>query len=259
MTQINQSELAKLKTLDQQILWAVVSLVRSNTDPQNVFLSDNAAIRQETARGLVNYKVEQDEQGRGQFAFTALMPIHEQQPLLSGQDITETIKTYSGWALNSQTVEEPTGEHGFPAVALPPFVLCLEQALFYWVRIAEAVGRMIRYANKTTEPGTVELDLTNGTPVLGGVLPILVTDETSIGGEVSQYEDSTPIYEGFSPWIQEIFDRLIPTGGSGIPADTAIDTSGGYSPRTIETLPQCKEHDPKVTQFADNLPELLRK
>jgi hypothetical protein len=259
VTVINQSELAKLKTLDQQILWAVVSLVRSNTDPNNIFISDNAAIRQDEARGLVNYKIEPDEQGRLFFAFTALMPTQIKQPLLSGLDITETIKTYSGWALNSQSVAEPDGEHGFPAVGLPAYILCLEQALFYWVRIAEAIGRMIRYANKATEPGLVEVDLTDTSPVLLGVGKISAGGAGTIAGEVAQFDDTPAIFDGFDEYIKDIFDSLIPTGNSGIPSESAIDTSGGYSPRTIETLPVCKEHDPAVIDFTDNLGTILSK
>jgi hypothetical protein len=259
MTVINTTELAKLKTLDQQILWAVVSLARSNTDPNNIFISDNAAIRQDEARGLVNYKIEPDDQGRLFFAFTALMPTQVKQPLLSGIDITETIKTYSGWALNSQSVAEPDGNHGFPAVGLPAYVMCLEQALFYWVRIAEAIGRMIRYANKATEPGVVALDITDVSPVLTGLRQIAGGGVDTIAGEVQQFDNPPSVYEGFDEYIKDIFDSLIPTGNSGIPSEASIDTSGGYSPKTIETLPVCKEHDPAVTDFTDNLGTILSK
>jgi hypothetical protein len=259
MTVINRSELAKLKTLDQQILWAVVSLVRSNTDPNNIFISDNAAIRQDEARDLVNYKIEPDDQGRLFFAFTALMPTQVKQPLLSGIDITETIKTYSGWALNSQSVAEPDGNHGFPAVGLPAYVMCLEQALFYWVRIAEAIGRMIRYANRSTTTGEVSIDFTDISPVLNGVTEIAKDTTGSIAGEVLQFEYNAPIYQGFSDYIKDIFDSLIPTGNGGIPSEASIDTSGGYSPKAIETLPVCKEHDPAVTDFTDNLGTILSK
>jgi hypothetical protein len=266
MTQINLVELAKLKTLDQGIVWAALSLTRSNKHRNNVWYSDNASIRQEVAKDLSNWTIQQDPQGQGNFSFTAIMPLLDEEPMQSKVDICEIIKSYSAFLLNDQTVDEPTTTKGFPLPELPAYIQTLEQLLFYLVRIAEAVGRMIRYANAAalspsppTEP--VTLDLTNPVPVLGGIVGISASGSTSTAeGIINQYETGQPIYEGFSDWIQEIFDGFFDPVNGGIPASDQVDTSGGYQEKGIETLPQCKEQDPNVTSLSDgNLLDLLTK
>jgi hypothetical protein len=264
MTQINFDELAKLQTLDQGILWAVISLTRSNKHPNNTWYSDNATIRQEVAKDLSNWNVSQDDQGRGHFSFTAIMPLLDPEPMRAAADICQTIKSYSNFALVDQTVDDPIDSKGFPMPELPDYVETLEQLLFYLVRIAEAVGRMIRYANaaaRSPEPPTdpVYLDLTTAAPVLSGIVPIAYDTENSTGEAIiAEFGDSKPIYEGFSDWIQDIFDGLLQSNDGGIPGTDKVDTSGGYKPRGVETLPVCKEQDPTAVSFSENnLTEVL--
>jgi hypothetical protein len=266
MTQINFTELAKLKTLDQGIVWAVLSLTRSNKHRNNVWYSDNASIRQEVARELSNWSIQQDPNGQGNFSFTAIMPLLDDEPMQAKVDICQIIKSYSAFLLDDQTVDEPTTEKGFPLPVLPPYIQTLEQLLFFLVRIAEAVGRMVRYANAAAllpEPPTepVTLDLSNPVPVLGGVTPIVGSGSGSTAeGIINQYEAGQPIYEGFSEWIQDIFDSFFDPVSGGIPASDQVDTSGGYREQGIETLHQCKEQDPSITALSEgNLVELLTK
>jgi hypothetical protein len=266
VTQINRDELSRLKTLDQAIVWAVLTLDRSNQDARNSWYNDNAAVRQEVAKDLVKWSITQDPAtGEGVLAFTALSPLLDLEPMQTLQDVGQLIKSYSFFALMDQVVEEPVSDKGFPVAELPDWVESLEQALYYWVRIAEAVGRMIRYANLASQqpvPPTdpVTLDLSGPVPILLNLLTDLAT-EGSAEGTISQFEVGTPIYQGFTPWIQDIFDNLIPTGASsGITSVDQIAPGDGYQPKGIETLPVCKEQDPSVVAFnANSLAELLSK
>lgn len=264
MTQINYDELALLKTVDQGIVWAVLSLHRSNTHENNFWYSDNATIRQKVARDLINWGIKQDPDGTGRFSFTSLMIVSDPNPMQTLTDACQLIKSYSFFRLEDQTVEEPTTSKGLPIPDLPPYVTTLEQTLYYFVRIADAVGRLIRYANAAAVSGEPPIDpvslvFTNGQPELLGLKPLIRGEVNSAEGIIDQFGDTTPIYEGFSDYIQDIFDNLFSgTNNSGIPSTADIDTSGGYKPIGIETLPVCKEQDPTVTNLAPgNLQDIL--
>ena len=71
MTIINQSELSKLKYLDQVLMWAIMSINNSNLDSKNNYISDNAGVRAES-KDYITWSVAQDDNGAGKFVFSAL-------------------------------------------------------------------------------------------------------------------------------------------------------------------------------------------
>jgi hypothetical protein len=264
MTAINRDELALLSTLDQGIVWAVISLHRSNTHPRNFWYDDNASVRQEVAKDLVNWNVQQDPDSTGRFSFTTMMVLRDPNPMQTLTDACQLIKSYSAFALTDQVMDKPVTNKGLPIPGLPIYVTTLEQALYYFVRIAEAVGRLIRYANRAgslPEPltGNVCMDFSNPVPALTGIVPILFNPVDSAEGIINQFGDSTPLYEGFTDYVKEIFDGLFSSSNTtGIPTTSEINTAGGYEPIGIETLPVCKEQDPSITNLAPgNLQDIL--
>ena len=91
MTVINRDELAQLNTLDQVLLWTIVSINSANLDARNPYIADSAAIRAESA-DYVRWSVGQDEKGRGLFTFSALLPLVNPQPLQDKASILERIE-----------------------------------------------------------------------------------------------------------------------------------------------------------------------
>jgi hypothetical protein len=136
MTVINQAELDELIRLDQVLMWSIISINASNLDARNNYISDNAAIRAESA-DYITWQVGQDESGNGRFTFTALLPIVNPQPLQDKNSILDRVWSYSPYDPNMITEAGITG-YGEGISGLPVWIDTTEKLLaFAAVRAAK--------------------------------------------------------------------------------------------------------------------------
>jgi hypothetical protein len=139
MTIINQSELAELSTLDQGLMWAIMSIVSSNLDSRNNYISDNAAIRAESA-DYVTWQVVQDEKGQGKFTFSALLPIVNPHPLQDKISLLSRVWSYSPYDPNMLTESGISG-YGWELPTIPTWVETTEQLLAYLAVLATKISK----------------------------------------------------------------------------------------------------------------------
>ncbi len=142
MTIINVSELGELTTLDQLIMWSIVSINASNLDVKNEFISDNAAIRAES-KDYIAWSVTQDDKGKGRFIFSALLPMSNPNPLQDKRSILERILSYSPWNPDLDTEGQIAG-YGWPMPNIPVWVDSTEQLLAYAATIATRISKWAR-------------------------------------------------------------------------------------------------------------------
>jgi hypothetical protein len=127
MTVINQSELDELSRLDQVLMWSIISINASNLDGRNTYVSDNAAIREES-KDYIQWSVIQDDQGNGIFNFTALLPIVNPHPLQDKESILDRVWSYSPYDPNLET-EAGIAGYGENVPFLPTWVDTTEKLL----------------------------------------------------------------------------------------------------------------------------------
>jgi hypothetical protein len=145
MTVINQAELAELTRLDQALMWAIVSINASNLDSKNNYISDNAAIRAESAN-YIQWSVTQDDNGHGKFIYTALLPVVNPNPLQDKPSIIERIWSYSPFDPDLKTEPDIVG-HGFELPKIPTWANTTERILAYLGILAAQISK---YAFMTT-------------------------------------------------------------------------------------------------------------
>lgn len=257
MTQINTTELSMLQTLDQGILWAVLSLHRANTDPTNVWYSDNAAVRQTVAKNLVNWSIRQNQEGIGKFAFSAVMPLLDRDPMTNQDDICQVIKSYSAFLLTSQLLDPPGSSKGFPMPPLPDYVETMEQLLFFLCRIAAAINLAIRTARvriekNPTESFNIPIDTSNPVPVVD--VGTIIEGESSprtAAGIIYQFLPPDNIHQEFDTMLSILMGEITSVNVKGIPTTARIDEGNGYREKGIETLPVCQEQDPSILNLSD--------
>lgn len=129
MTIINQAELAQLSRLDQILMWSIVSINASNLDGRNNFISDNAAIREES-KDYISWEVMQDDDGNGRFMFNALLPIVNPHPLQDKVSILSTVYSYSPYDPNLITEDGILG-YGWGVPPIPEWIDTVEKLLAY--------------------------------------------------------------------------------------------------------------------------------
>lgn len=257
MTYINITELAQIKTLDQGIVWAVISLHKANTHPLNTWYSDNATIRTEVAKNLSNWSVKQDEQGIGKFTFSALMPILDPDPMVAQEDICEVIKSYSGFTLTDQNLDPPLFSKGFPMPALPAYIQTMEQVLYYLCRIAAAYAHAIQSANTSivndpTYSFSIPIDTTTPVPFVDiGSAMMTVDIVTTAANIIYQYMPPLELHEELAEVVSSLMLTTYTLAPSGIPPEKEIDEGDGYREKAIETLPVCQEQDPSIVSLSD--------
>jgi hypothetical protein len=257
MTQINYTELALLKTLDQGIVWAVLSLHRANTDPTNVWYSDNASVRQTVAKNLVNWRIGQDDEGIGRFTFSAMMPLVDKDPMVNQADVCEIIKSYSAFLLIDQLIDPPTSTKGFPMPPLPAYVETMEQLLFFLCRIAAAINLAIRRAlaaikEKPETSFNLPIDTSGVIPIVDfGALGSPNPSTKTAAGIIYQFLPPDDIHLEFDALLSQALGSLASTSPNGIPTSSDIDEGQGYREQGIETLPVCQEQDPSILNLSD--------
>jgi hypothetical protein len=257
MTYINISELAQIKTLDQGIVWAVISLHKANTHPLNTWYSDSASIRTEVAKNLVNWDVKQDETGAGKFTFGALMPILDPDPMVAQRDICEVVKSYSGFTLTDQNLDPPLFSKGFAMPTLPSYIQTMEQVLYYLCRIAAAFSHAIRSANTSivndpTYSFSIPIDTTTPVPFVDISSALMIVNTASTATDIIyQYMPPLELHQELAEAVSNLMLTTYTLAPSGIPADKEIDEGDGYREKGIETLPVCQEQDPSIVSLSD--------
>jgi hypothetical protein len=269
MTKINQDELAQIEYVDQALMWCVIELEHANHHPENLYLSDNASVRAE-AVDFVSWAVIQDESGNGQFVYNALLPLYNPHPLLQQQSIIECVKSYTVFQLPGEQITYPVGGKGMLLPTIPTYIDTMEKLLFWLVQIVEGVNRYIKLINdligaefvETATAPTPTVSIDDGVVSITGleaVAPILETQSsspTTAEGIISQYESSGYDPNAVPDWYMNYVDNLSnssggdsgTSGGGGEPKP--VDPGSGNNSGNIDTLPVCKEQDPKIVSFS---------
>jgi hypothetical protein len=143
MTVINQAEFAELSRLDQILMWSIISINASNLDGRNSYVSDNAAIREES-KDYIQWQVVQDDQGAGKFTFTALLPIVNPHPLQDKDSLLARVWSYSPYDPNLETEAGIVG-YGWGVPPLPDWIETTEQLLAY---VAVLASKIVKLAPK---------------------------------------------------------------------------------------------------------------
>jgi hypothetical protein len=142
LTIINESELAELSTLDQVLMWSIVSINASNLDSRNNYISDNAAIRAES-KDYISWSVVQDDKGNGKFVFSALLPVVNPHPLNDKRSIVERIWSYSPFDPTLQIAPAIAG-YGWQIPTIPIWVDTTERLLAHVAIIATTIAKYAR-------------------------------------------------------------------------------------------------------------------
>lgn len=274
MTQINTTEYAKLTTLDQGIMWAIVSLHAANTDYRNNNYDQNAAVRQGTAATLCNWEVSQDDNGVGRFGFSFVAPLVDRNPFAADADVLERVKSYSVFLLEDMPTDEPLTAKGLPLPELPEWITTMEQLLAYLCRIAATVSHAIATVNRVLEAidtnkdddtfpeigdFCVPIDTTAAIPAidtsqivefLGWELRTEFRPGTS-EGIIAQYARPISTLQLLEGGLEYLVTQVFAADSAGISPSSNIDTSGGYQEKGIETLPICSEQDPNILTVTD--------
>lgn len=129
MTVINQDELDQLSTLDQILMWSIISINASNLDGRNTYISDNAAIREES-KDFITWQVVQDDSGGGRFVFNALLPIVNPHPLQDKDSLLSRVWSYSPYDPDLITEDGITG-YGWGVPPIPDWIDTTEKLLAY--------------------------------------------------------------------------------------------------------------------------------
>jgi hypothetical protein len=269
MTKINRNELEQIQYVDQALMWCVIELEHANHHPDNTQLSDNAAVRAD-AVNFVSWAVIQDDTGNGQFVYNALLPLYNPHPLLQQQSIIECVKSYTVFQLPGEQITYPTGGKGMLLPTIPTYIDTIEKLLVWLVQIVEGVNRYIKLINDLIGAEFVETaaipsptaTIEGGVVSISGleaVAPILETQSsspTTAEGIISQYESSGYDPHAVPDWYMNYVDNLSnssggdsgTSGGGGEPKP--VDPGSGNNSGNIDTLPVCKEQDPKIISFS---------
>jgi hypothetical protein len=271
MTVINQTELSQILYVDQALMWCVIELEHSNHHIDNFYLSDNAAVRAES-QDFVSWQVIQDSDGNGQFVFTALLPILNRHPLLQQNSIIECVMSYTIFRLTDEQITYPSDGKGMLLPTIPTYIDTLEKLLVWLVQLVEGVNRYIKLINalisvdfvETVDTPAPTIDLADGVVSIAGLEPLatilaVVDNGTGTAEEnISQYENAGSDPNATPEWyIDAVYDLQIPYssgasggGGGGNSEPTPVDPGNGNNGGVFDTLPVCKEQDPKIISFS---------
>jgi hypothetical protein len=140
MTVINESELYQLNTLDQVLMWSIMSINASNLDSRNNYISDNAAIRAES-KDYISWQVIQDETGAGRFIFSALLPIVNPHPLEDKVDLLSRVWSYSPYD-PTMIIGAPIQGYGWKISSIPGWIDTTEKLLAYVAVLGDKILRL---------------------------------------------------------------------------------------------------------------------
>jgi hypothetical protein len=328
MTIINQAEFSQLTRLDQALMWAIVSINASNLDPRNTFISDNAAIRAESAN-YVQWSVTQDDYGRGRFVYTALLPLVNPRPLQDKQSLIERVWSYSPFDPTTHLTAGSVG-YGTAIPTIPTWADTTEKLLTYIGILASSISKYARMTNRPAEywadkhpeywadchyqisdsayGGSVTLtgsmsidwatylkgkslikclnpptakasdincnlprldllwqlptvDLTDHPDIVIAQIPssggltvgaggIVINVEGSAGALIDSYNQGYFTDDALPDWYLKAVQAPSENASSGSGGTQVL---GGSAPQLIETLPVCKEQDPTIASYANQL------
>lgn len=328
MTLLRLDELAQLTTLDQALLWCIVSINAANLDPENSFISDNAAIRAESAN-YIQWSVTQDDKGQGKFVFTALLPVVNPSPLQDKASLLERIWSYSPFE-PQQNFDAGILGYGYGIPVLPDWVDTSERLLAYLGILATLISKYARltkgdeafwapikpeywadiqyqisdsaYGGTMTITGQMSIDwnsylqglslvkclnpyaghasdincnfprldilwavpdvdlaLPPGdvTPLIPATGDLSVVDggrvsntESGAGALINSYNQSFFNDEALPDWYLTAVNQPSGGGGGGTGGSQVL---GNATPQLIESLGICKEQDPDMVSYANQL------
>jgi hypothetical protein len=142
LTVINETELAQLSTLDQVLMWSIVSINAANLDSRNNYVSDSAAIRGES-KDFISWSVTQDDDGKGRFVFSALLPMSNPHPFKDKKSIFQRILSYSPFDPTLDGMTQIDG-YGWPIPTVFSDFQSTEQILAYTAMVATNVSKWAR-------------------------------------------------------------------------------------------------------------------
>ncbi len=283
MTQINRTEYAQLQTLDQALIWAVVTLAEANRSPDNSDMLNYVTIRPE-AVDYVNWKVQLDDDGQPLFTFSMLFPLVDHNPLESKPGLPLKIPTYTDFQPETEPLTLPVVGVGFPRPDIPPEITTLERLACWLGLIASQLGQFIEYCNVVQAEAINTLtaaSLPLYTLDIRGLMfdrmifqPVNVSTSADGGSTTSEGNSSSGNGSGNTPG--NIFILQAPEyRGNPFPNNDYLNeklndardeaasaeppqTNPGQGYERIDTLPVCAEQDPKVKAYSQPLKELLK-
>lgn len=270
MTQINRTEYDQLQSLDQALIWAVVTLAEANRNQNNSAMLDYVTIRPE-AIDYVNWNVRLDADGQPLFTFSMLFPLVDHNPLETKPGLPLKIPTYTDFQPESEPLTLFPAGVGFPRPDIPPEITTLERLACWLGLVASQLGRFIEYCNvvqvnainaqiqATPPPYTLDIhglvfDRTTFHQLSSGS-PISISGGDSVEGLFTAQEgDSSNPQSPNNDYLAEKLNDARDEAGSAEPPQT--NPGPGYE--RIDTLPICAEQDPKVRAYSQPLKELLK-
>jgi hypothetical protein len=265
MTKINQAEYDQLQTLDQALIWSIVTLAKANRSPDNIALDGNsyASIRPE-AIDLVNCKFMLDGDGEPFFSFSATFPLLDNNPLDSSPSIVSKIPNYTDYQPLPEPLSLPTNSPGFPRPDIPPTIDTLERLVCWLGLIAYQLGDFIKYCNllqrrQATDSPIYMIDSRGLTYEKSQ--PVSAIGSLSGSGSASTtaedlFLDLSPIYK-LSPNNEDLADK-INTAREDAASQEPPQTNPGKGYDRIDTLPVCADQDPNVKAYSRSLKEILK-
>jgi hypothetical protein len=273
MTKINQAEYDALNSFDQALVWSIVTLAEANRSPANSDLLDNQTVRPEAIE-FVQWQVQLDDQGEPYLSFSATFPMVDHNPLVSSAGLPTKIPNYTNYQPAAEPATISDGQ-GLPKPSIPTEIDTLERLTCWLCLIADQLAALVTYCNAINSYNIVSNALGSGNSIsrpditinshgLSWTRPISEAEvygrAGASGGGSSTGEQAFAAFEGTTSNpntvdLAEKLDELRESQRSNS-EPPQIDQGKGYD--RIDTLPVCKDQDPKIKAFNKPLYDLLK-
>jgi hypothetical protein len=265
MTVINIAQYEQLQSLDQALVWAVVSLQAANRDVNNPDLinANYPDIRPE-ASTLVSWNTQLDSAGQPYLTYSATFPLLDSGPLESAPLIAG-VTAYSFFDPPPQRLTIPATGQGMPAPPIPIEVDTLEKLVAWLSLIAYQLSEYLIYcsalnfAGETTPPpvtiNAYGLSWPKEHPESVVFAPFAGatsgTEFSSAGSEAGAFDGGKqgPDNEKLAEKLEQA--REDQSAAAANPP--SITAPPEY--KKIDTLPLCKEQNPDEKAYARSLIE----
>jgi hypothetical protein len=270
MTRINTDEYNALKSFDQALVWAVITLAEANRSPDNSDLLNYLTIRPE-ARDFVNWQVQLDSGGQPYLTFSMLFPLVDHNPLQAKPGLPLKIPTYTDFQPVIEPATIPATGQGLPLPPIPAEIETLERLACWLGLIAYQLHDFIRYCNGLNSLN-VTGDFNFGLPIytidVHGLTFEKPLSESALyaqrgagGGGTSTAAEAFAAINGDSPTSPnnaDLIDKIAEARDQQAATTEPPQVNPGAGYDRIDTLPVCKDQDPSVKAYNKPLREILK-
>jgi hypothetical protein len=278
MTKINYAEYDVLNSFDQALVWSIVTLAEANRSPDNSDLLDNQTVRPEAIE-FVTWQVQLDEKGDPYMSFSATFPMVDHNPLAASAGLPTKIPNYTNYQPAPEPMIVPDGR-GLPKPPIPAEINTLERLLCWLCLIANQLDELVAYCNAINTYNVGIDPLGNASGTSGGQIgrPVTTIDSHGLswtkpiseskvyanrgagGGGTTTGDQAFAAFDGTTSNpntvdLAEKLDELRESQRSNS-EPPQVDPGKGYD--KIDTLPVCKDQDPKIKAFNKPLYDLLK-